>query len=116
MATNEVRRYWTRVAELGCVVCKGPAEIAHAHGGSLRDIGIYRAKGRKPSDWLVLPLCPSHHRWAPLGLDLSVAAWESRFGTLVEHLDAIAKTLGVPVWEKAGETVNRRKLDEVKCT
>ena len=35
MSSAAIRRHWTRVAAMGCVVCGGPAEIAHCHGGSI---------------------------------------------------------------------------------
>jgi hypothetical protein len=103
MATAEVKRYWSRVAELGCVCCGRPAELAHAHGGSLLDLGYYRAKGRKPSDWLVLPICPEHHRDVYRGgLDRDVRMWEDRWGDQVVYLRWLRTKLGVDVFAKAG--------------
>lgn len=102
-----VRRYWTRVAALGCVLCGGPAEIAHCHGGSVRDrLQEPKAKGKKLGrlNWLVLPLCPQHGREPyPTGLDTNVAAWEDTNGPQTDFLDKIANELGVDVWALATE-------------
>ena len=105
MATAAVRKYWDKVAALGCVICGGPAEIAHAHGGSVRDkMQEPKAKGKKLPrlDWLVLPVCHWHHRdTSPCGLDRDVEQWESVYGTQVMWIDRIAAKLGVDVWELA---------------
>lgn len=102
MPSAEIRRHWERVAALGCVVSGRPAELAHAHGGSLLDLGVTRAKGRKPSDWLVIPLAPEFHRVEYKGLDYSPRIWEERYGTQVSYLDWISKQLGYDVFERAG--------------
>jgi hypothetical protein len=102
MATAEILRHWDRVAELGCVCCGRPAEIAHAHGGSLLGLGIYRAKGKKPSDWLTLPICPEHHRVEHKGLDYSPRLWEERWGTQVRYLNWVSDRVGYDVFERAG--------------
>ena len=58
--TNEERRYLSRVAELGCLVCRRmgypgtPAEIHHKRAGT--------GAGRRSSHLEAMPLCPEHHR------------------------------------------------------
>jgi hypothetical protein len=58
--TNEERRYLSRVAELGCLVCRRmgypgtPAEIHHKRAGT--------GAGRRSSHFDAMPLCPEHHR------------------------------------------------------
>jgi hypothetical protein len=58
--TNEERRYLSRVAELGCLVCSRmgypgtPAEIHHKRAGT--------GAGRRSSHLDAIPLCPEHHR------------------------------------------------------
>lgn len=48
--------HMSRVAELGCILCRqlgaidSPAELHHIFDSATR------------SDWLVIPLCPYHHR------------------------------------------------------
>lgn len=66
MALAPVKRYWNKVAAMGCIITGGPAEIAHCHGGSLIEHGrsmgrdYQKAKGKKLAhmDWLVLPISP----------------------------------------------------------
>ena len=58
--TNEERRYLSRVAELGGLVCRRmgypdtPAEIHHKWAGT--------GAGRRSSHLEAMPLCPEHHR------------------------------------------------------
>jgi hypothetical protein len=57
---NEERKYLSRVAELGCLVCSRmgypgtPAEIHHKRAGT--------GAGRRSSHLDAMPLCPEHHR------------------------------------------------------
>ena len=106
MSTVAIKRHWTRVAALDCIICRGEAEIAHCHGGSLLDRGILHAKGKKlpRMDWLVLPLCPIHHRAEYGGLDGNVREWERFFGKQTAHLDQLGTVLGLDLWALAGET------------
>lgn len=104
MASAAVKRYWSQVAALGCCICGGPAEIAHAHGGSIVEkMGEPKAKGRKLPryDWLVLPLCPPHHR-GNRGLDIAGGhIWETWHGPQVGHIDRLIQQLGLDVWALA---------------
>lgn len=51
-----VRRHHDRVAMRGCCVCGAGATIHHVTGHADR-------KGRfSRDDWLVVPLCPTHHQ------------------------------------------------------
>ncbi len=110
MASAAVKRYWSKVAELGCIICERPAQIAHCHNGSVRErMRECKAKGKKLArfDWVVLPLCPQHHH----ELDVGVRAWETCYGTQVYWIDRIANWLGVRVWELAqvgSKTMARR--------
>jgi hypothetical protein len=104
MATAAVRRYWDQVAALGCCICGGPAEIAHAHGGSIVErMQEPKAKGVKLAryNWLVLPLCPAHHRIGNTALDNGVESWEQFYGTQASHIDALMVKLGMNVWALA---------------
>lgn len=109
MATAPVRRYWNRLAAMGCIITGGPCEIAHTHGGSLlirgRELGrdYTKAKGVKLAhmDFLVLPICPELHRIAPYALDHNVEEWEYRFGPQVYWLDEMVRRTGVDVWALA---------------
>lgn len=54
------KRHRTRVASLGCVICARlgfsdtPAEIHHPRFAA--------GMAQRASDWLVIPVCPEHHR------------------------------------------------------
>lgn len=60
MTTADEKRYMSRVAELGCIVClrmgyQGtPAELHHPRRGT--------GMGQRASHYDVIPLCPEHHR------------------------------------------------------
>lgn len=104
MSTAAVRRYWTTLADFGCVICGSPAEIAHCHGGSIVERCGVKAKGVKLAfmDWVVLPLCPPHGRHPHAeALDTNVAAWEEKFGSQVSHIDRLIGFTGVDVWKLA---------------
>ena len=104
-ASAEIKRHWTRVAELNCILTGGPAEIAHCHGGSINLLGAdFRPGwGQKQSDWLVLPLRADIHRIGPDSLDGgSVEQWEAHWDTQLRLLLELSWQLGYSVYKKAG--------------
>lgn len=109
MALAPVKRYWNKLAAMGCIVTGGPAEIAHCHGGSLIEHGrsmgrdYQKAKGKKLAhmDWLVLPICPDLHRIQPFALDHNVDEWEYRYGPQTYWLDVMIARTGIDVWALA---------------
>ena len=74
----------SRLAEIGCVVCKRPAEIHHLRRG----VGL----AQRGTD--VIPLCPEHHRTGGHGVAYHAGkeAFEKAHGTEDELL-AKAMTL-----------------------
>ncbi len=94
-ASAEERRYLSRVAALGCIVCQvlgiqdSPAEIHHIRSGA----GI----GQRSSNLRVLPLCAPHHRIGGYGVAYHAGrkAWEKAFGTELELLARVYGLLGV---------------------
>jgi len=60
MATKDEKKHMSRVADLGCIVCRrmgylnSPAEIHHKRAGT--------GAGKRSSHLNVIPLCPEHHR------------------------------------------------------
>jgi hypothetical protein len=66
-------------------------------------VGVHKGLGQKTSDWLCIPLAHRYHVGVH-GIDgaLGVTAWEARFGTQVEHLDAVCRRLGYNVWKLSG--------------
>ena len=109
-ASAEIRRYWDRVADLGCCVCQGvPATIHHVHGGSCSGLS---GMGMKTNDWLVVPLCMTHHTGdrgidSGQGIFRSVSAWEDANGWQLVHLINVAMTLRVDIFERAGVDFHR---------
>ena len=107
MSTAAVRRYWNRLVQRGCLVCGGPAEIAHTHGGSIVErMQEPKAKGKKLAryDWLVLPLCPRHGRDPyPGALDSSVEEWENEYGPQAMYIDAFCHEYGLDLWSLAND-------------
>jgi hypothetical protein len=101
-ATAAQRRYWSLLAERGCLLCGNPAQIAHAHSGSIVErMQEPKAKGKKLQrlDWLVLPLCPSCHA----ELDADVRAWESKHGTQASMIDRLCVLYEMDLWTMAQE-------------
>lgn len=113
MAAAKVKRYWAQLAELGCLVCGAPAEIAHCHGGSIVErMHEPKAKGKKLArmDWLVLPLCPAHGREPyPDALDTDVVRWEARWGTQAVYIDRLGRCFGLDLWALARDDRPRRR-------
>jgi hypothetical protein len=75
------KEYFNRVAELGCIICRMPAEIHHLRTGA----GL----GMKSKD--VIPLCPHHHRNGGHGVAIHAGrlAFEANFGTELELLEKL---------------------------
>jgi len=57
---TSIKRHMNAVADLGCILCRHlgygrtPSELHHPRGAA--------GGGQKASDWLVIGLCPEHHR------------------------------------------------------
>ena len=84
-----LKRHMTRVAELGCALCRHlghgatPAELHHPREG--------QGGAQRASDWLVVPLCPEHHRGATGLHGLGVREFERRYR--LSELDLLADTI-----------------------
>ena len=104
----QIKEHFNRVAAVGCVVCGQAAEIHHATGGSMLDRGVARGMSQKVSDWLVIPLCPTHHR-GRLGIHtMTVPDWEHCFGDQAAHLDGLCADLEVDLWAMAKQPKERK--------
>jgi hypothetical protein len=79
--TKAERAYFNKVVELGCIVCRMPAEIHHLRTGA--------GMGMKSKD--VIPLCPHHHRTGNHGeaIHAGQKAFEANFGTELELLEKL---------------------------
>lgn len=84
--TKAEKLHLSRVAELGCLICKNlklgetPAEIHHVRTGQ----GV----GQRADNFKVIPLCPTHHRQGGHGIAIHAGrqTWENNFGTETELL------------------------------
>ena len=89
--TKDERKYLSRVAELGCAVCRRmgyegtPAEIHHPRGG----VGM----GRRSSNASAIPLCPEHHRGNTGVHGLGTKGFPKHWGFTEEDLQNDVKTL-----------------------
>lgn len=86
--------YLSRVAGLGCIVCKNlnlgetPAEIHHIRTGQ----GV----GQRADNFKVIPLCHTHHRNGGHGVAIHAGrqSWEDNYGTETELLVQVLYELG----------------------
>lgn len=79
--TKAEKFHLSRVADLGCVVCRNlgygstPAEIHHVRDG--------QGAGQRATHFEVIPLCPHHHRIGEHGVAVHAGrkTWEKNYGT-----------------------------------
>lgn len=86
------REYMSRVADLGCILCKHlglgetPAELHHPRTGT--------GAGLRASHFDVLPLCPIHHRGNQGLHGMGRKAFERYYGiTELELLEKVKECL-----------------------
>lgn len=90
--TKAERQHLSRVAALGCRVCRNlglgatPAAVHHIRTGQ----GLKRA-----SHYEVIPLCPTHHQLGGYGVAFHAGAreWQKRYGTELELLQQVREEL-----------------------
>lgn len=105
----------TLVADMGCILTgKYPATLHHCHGGSLKDNGIHRGMGQRPSEFLIIPLIADLHTGRD-GIDsgMGVRTWERKYGTQMDHLREVSRRVKYNVFELAGYDIEvgpRRQL------
>ena len=92
-ASKEERRHMTRVAELGCIVCRN-----EGHGWSAAEVHHIRHQigaGRRSSHFQTIGLCSAHHRLGNHGVALHAGkrTWEARYGTELELLEQTRELL-----------------------
>ena len=85
--TKSERQHLSKVAELGCIICRMPAEIHHARHG----MGM----GQRNSHFNAIPLCPNHHRTGGHGVAIHAGqkTFEANFGTELELLEKVKERL-----------------------
>ena len=91
MTTLAEKKHMSRVAELGCIVCKRmgypgtPSELHHPRSG----VGM----GKRSSHYDVIPLCPEHHRGKTGVHGLGTKGFPKHWGFTEEDLLADTKNL-----------------------
>ncbi len=85
MATKAEKTHMSRVADLGCILCRRyghhgtPAELHHPRTGT--------GAGRRAAHADVIPLCPYHHRSSNEALHaMGRKAWERHHGVTESEL------------------------------
>lgn len=89
MTTKAERVHMSRVAALGCYLCRHlglgetPAQVHHVREG--------QGMAQRASNWLTVPLCDRHHaNSSPDGIHGQRKAWKLAG---VNEMDALADTL-----------------------
>lgn len=89
--TKDEKKHLSRVAELGCAVCRRmgypgtPSELHHPRSG----VGM----GKRASHWDVLPLCVEHHRGKTGVHGLGTKGFPKHWGFTEEDLLADTREL-----------------------
>lgn len=80
-ATTAEKAHLSRVAALGCMVCRMPAQVHHC--------GTHLGGGR--DHMRVIPLCVTHHTNGGYGVAIHAgkAKWQKTYGTEQELLDKV---------------------------
>lgn len=81
------REYLSKVADLGCIICGGIAEIHHIRTG--------QGMGKKSTNFEVIPLCHFHHRTGNYGdaFHQGKKAFEAKYGTQEYLMQKVAELL-----------------------
>ena len=92
--TKEEKRHLSRVADLGCIICRRigypgtPAEIHHLRAG--------RGIGNRAGHYDTIPLCPEHHRGRTgvhgLGTKGFVRHWNVTEAELLDQVRELLET------------------------
>ncbi len=79
--------YKNEVADLGCIICGSPAELHHPRFAC--------GMAQRASDYLVIPLCPDHHRTGGYGVAIHAgqATFEQNYGSEAELLAKVIQRL-----------------------
>lgn len=84
--TKYEKEHMAAVADLGCIICGGIAELHHP----------LRGGGKRVNHMDVIPLCPRHHN-RPFTHGVAFHAgkktWQAKYGTERELLDRVNKLL-----------------------
>ena len=80
--TKAEREHMGRVADLGCIICGGPAEVHHITGAGM---------AKRSSHYETIPLCHMHHRNGGYGVAVhaGVREWENIHGSQRDLLEKV---------------------------
>ena len=82
--TQEQRKHWEKVRELGCIICGEPAYIHHC----------FTKMGTRKDHDKVIPLCYWHHRSnSSLDINSGKRTWQEKYGTELELLNKVLDLL-----------------------
>jgi hypothetical protein len=86
-ATADEKRHMGRVAELGCLICRMPAQIHHVRGHMFGMKDNYRC----------VPLCDRHHNGGEFGhcVHNGTRTFELNYMTQAEMLRRVNQELGL---------------------
>jgi hypothetical protein len=85
--SNEEKAWLSKVAALGCCVCKAPANVHHIRTG----MGM----GQRNDTYHTLPLCHFHHQGAQGIHTLGTKAWQAKYGSETDLLAKVIEALNV---------------------
>lgn len=74
--TAKNKRYFAKISEPGCCICRQPPQIHHEIGNQ-----TIKGVGNKASHDRVMPLCHYHHVGDEGIHTLGVETWEKKYGT-----------------------------------
>lgn len=91
---------WLRAR--GCVFCGEPAQIHHIRGASYRHGKALTGHSEHIGEWLVLPVCPTHHM-GPHGLHGDCAAIDGHDSRRAAELWALGEIIDwrIDEWQPA---------------
>lgn len=83
--TKSESDYMGMVQALNCLICGSPAEIHH--------IRLGQGMSQRASNYLVVPLCPHHHRQGGFGEAIHASQRQFEIQQGVNELDLLAETI-----------------------
>ena len=92
----DIKKHYTNVAELGCVLCgQTNPQLHHVSGGSVKDAGYHSGMGKLGvSNYWVIPL-HRHYHVGDKGIHkLGVITWEERYSPQMELLEWVWRNVG----------------------
>ena len=83
--TKKESKYMGMVADLGCLICGGEAEVHH--------IRLGQGMGQRADNYLTAPLCPFHHRTGGFGEAIHAGRRQFEIQQGCNELQLLAETI-----------------------